>query len=186
MSALFDHLVDRERKILARLGLVALLAAVCCAVLSVGQKRAYDRALDDKERVVKTFAGVDGSRREKRVEWERWEEAAEDLTNFRTEYLYQEEDGANGLRLDLEGIFRMAGIRVSRFAFSYSELERSQVKKVSAAFSASVTYAKLKNLLALIESFPKLLTVEKIDFADTGSGGGLLRIRMTLAGYYGL
>jgi hypothetical protein len=186
MSAFSDVLNDKERKTLFRLGLVALLAAVSCAVLLVGQKKACLRAADNRERILQSYEKIDTARTEKEVEWQRWQEAAEDLADFRTEYLYNEEEGVNALRLDLEGIFRLAGMNVSDFSYSYSDLERGQMKKVAAAFSFSITYERLKRLLALIESFPKLLTVEKIDFADTGSGGGLLRIRMTMAGYYGL
>ena len=186
MSALIEVLNDRERKTLVRLGLVALLTAVLCAVLSLGQRKAYIRAADNKERLVRSYGEIQTAREAKLTDWDRWQEAARDLADFRSEYLYNEEEGVKALRLDLEGIFRLAGISVSRFTYSYSELERGEVKKITAAFSFSVTYEKLKRLLASIEKFPKLLTVDKIDFSDTGSGGGLLRIRMTLAGYYGL
>ncbi len=186
MSALIDVLNDRERKTLLRLGLVVLLAAVSCAVLSLGQKKAYLRAADRQERLRGDFERADASRREKQIELRRWSEAEQDLAVFETDYLYNEEEGINSLRLDLEGIFRLAGTNVSQFTYAYSDLEKGQVKKIAATFSISATYEQLKRFLALIESFPKFLTVEKIDFPDTGTGGGLLRIRMTLAGYYGL
>ncbi len=186
MNAFSEILNDRERTTLRRLALSAVLIVVLSVVVSTQQRNSSDRAGDVRDEQARSYRTVDGSRQAKAIEWQRWQEAAKDLEFFRSRYLYDDKEGGNALRLDLEQIFNRAGLRVSQIGYSYAEMDKGEVKKMVATFGYSGSYQGLKRLLAIIERFPKFLVVEKIDFTNTGAGSGILQVRLTLAGYYGI
>jgi len=70
-------------------------------------------------------------------------------------------------------------------SYSYTDQEKEKVRTTLITFTYSGTYAGLKRLLAVVQAFPKFLVIEKLEFPRTGSGGGGLSAKMTLAGYYG-
>jgi Tfp pilus assembly protein PilO len=68
--------------------------------------------------------------------------------------------------------------------YQYSDLERLPIKKIVVTFNYAVTYADLRQFLAIVERFPKFLAVEKIDFQKIDAESGLLNLKMTMAAYY--
>ncbi len=186
MSARSDLMNGRERKSLNRLAIIAVLALILGFVLSLSQRSAYLRAKDVHERSRESYLAIDGSLEKVKIERAKWDEASEDIDFFRSRFMYNDEDGINALRLDLEKIFDQAGLRVRDISYNYAELEKGRVKKIVATFNYSGSYPNFKKLLGIIERFPKFLTVEKLDFTDTGTVSGILRVRLMLAGYYGI
>jgi hypothetical protein len=186
MNALFDMFNDSERRTLVRIGLAALLALVVFFILFVrirgglGRERTASIALQEAaQNAVK-------ARDEARIEWKRWEDAGRDLAELRTGYYYDEEEGVQVLRQDLQQIFAMAGTTITDLSYGYSDLEREQVRKTLVTFTYNGTYAGLKKLLAVLEAFPKFLVIESVEFPRTGSGGERLSAKLTVAGYYGI
>ena len=176
----------RERKVLKRLALVAVLALILGFALSFKQRSSYLQAKDVHVQSRESFLAIDGTLEKVKAERARWDEAKEDIEFFRNRFMYNDEDGINALRLDLEKIFDQAGLRVRDISYNYAELEKGRVKKIVATFNYSGSYPNFKKLLGIIERFPKFLTVEKLDFTDTGTVSGILRVRLMLAGYYGI
>jgi hypothetical protein len=186
MNALFERFNDAERRTLGRLGLAALLVLAVFLVLFVrlrgglaNERNASFRLLEATQQTVK-------ARDEARTAWKRWEDAGRDLRELRTGYFYDEEGGVQALRQDLQTIFAMAGTTITDLSYGYADLEKEKVRKTLINFTYIGSYAGLKKLLAVLESFPKFLVIEKIDFPRTGSGGERLSAKMTLAGYYGI
>jgi hypothetical protein len=186
MNALFDLLNDRERRTLGRLGLVALVALVAFLFLFVrlrgGMEKQQTASFRLHEATQKTLQARDRAK----AEWKRWEDAGRDMAELRTGYFYEEEAGVQTLRQDLQQIFAQAGTTITNLDYGYSEMEKEKVRKTVVTFTYMGTYAGLKELLAAIESFPKFLVIEKVDFPRTGSGGERLSAKLTLAGYYGI
>jgi hypothetical protein len=186
MNAFFDLFNDQERRTLGRLGVagcvVLALFLVFFARLRGGL--AHDRMLsvslqENAQRAVK-------ARDEARVRWKLWEEAGQDLAELRANYFYEAQDSGQTLREDLQKIFAQAGTAITDLSYSYSDLEKEQVRKTVVTFTYTGTYAGLKKLLAVLEAFPKFLVIENIEFPRTGSGGERLSAKLTLAGYYGV
>jgi Type II secretion system (T2SS), protein M subtype b len=186
MNVLFDLFNDGERRTLGRLGLAALLLLAIFLVLLVrvrgglaGDQRASVRLQEAAQKAVK-------ARDEARIQWKLWEDAGRDLAELRTGYFYEEQESGQTLREDLQKIFAQAGTVITDLAYSYSDLEKEQVRKTVVTFTYTGTYAGLRRLLAVLEAFPKFLVIENIDFPRTGSGGERLSAKLTLAGYYGI
>jgi hypothetical protein len=186
MNALSDLLSDKERRTLSRLGLAALVALAVFLVLFVRLRTGLEKDKTESFRLHEATQKTVQARDEARAEWRRWEEAGRDLAELRTDYFYEPGAGIQVLRQDLQKIFARAGTRITDINYGYSEMEKEQVSKTLVTFAYSGTYAGLKKLLAAIEVFPKFLVIEKVEFPRTGSGGGRLNARLTLAGYYGI
>ena len=106
------------------------------------------------------------------------------MQTLREKYFYNEGDVINELRLDLRKVFSESGINARSFRYSYSNLEKERIGKVSVTFTFTGTYLILKRLLQALEKFPKFLLLEKIDFLKIGAEGAQLELRIVLAGYY--
>jgi hypothetical protein len=185
MNVLFDLLDDKERRRLVRFGLaVAVALAVFLAVVArfrVGLERERAASFRVHETTQKVLKARDAAS----AEWQRWEEAGKDLADLRTSYFYDQAVGIQPLRQDLQKIFAQAGTVVTDIDYGYSDMEKEKVHKTLITFTYTGTYAGLKKLLAVIRAFPKFLVIEKLEFPRTGTGGGGLSAKMTLAGYYG-
>lgn len=186
MNALFDMLDDRERRTLGRLGLAAVLALAVLLVLFVRVRGGLVREQAASFRLNETAQRTFQARDKAKAEWTRWEDAGRDLSELRASLFYEEGAGFPALRRDLERIFAEAGTSITDLDYAYSDLEKEQVRKTLITFTYSGTYAGLKKLLAVLESFPKFLVIEKLEFPRTGSGGERLNAKLTVAGYYGI
>ncbi|HPW17920.1 MAG TPA: GspMb/PilO family protein [Candidatus Aminicenantes bacterium] len=186
MNALFDLLDDGERRTLGRLGLAALVLLAVFLVLLVRVRGGLvrDRKLVMRSQEAALKAGQ--ARDEARVRWRLWEDAGRDLAELRAGYFYETQESGQALRDDLQKVFAQAGTVITDLAYSYSDLEKEQVRKTVVTFTYTGTYAGLRRLLAVLEAFPKFLVIENIDFPRTGSGGERLSAKFTLAGYYGV
>jgi len=184
MKELFNRLTGTEKKTLAALAAGTLAVLLVFLFVSLGAKRSYGRARDALARLDAEYGKVLTSSTASVAEAKRWEEAARDLEDLKTKYFYDDAQGIMGLRRDLDRIFGEAGIRVSQISYSYEDLERGKFKRVVASFDFRGPYALLKRFLAIVERFPKFLTVEKIDFLNTSSDTGSLELKIELAGYY--
>ncbi len=186
MNALFDLLTDKERRTLVRLGAAALLALVVLLVLLTRVRGGLKKERVEAAQLRNSSARAVKARDEARAEWRRWEEANRDIEELRTGFFYDPEEGGQILRLDLEQIFAQAGTSITDLNYGYSDMEKEQVRKTVVTFTYAGTYAGLKRLLAVLEVFPKFLVIDKLEFPRTGSDGGRLSVRLTLAGYYGI
>jgi len=186
MNALFDMLDDRERRTLIRLGLAAGLALILLIVLFARVRGGLLKERADSFRLHETAQRTAQARDKAKAEWARWEDAGRDLAELRTSFFYEEGAGFQALRQDLERLFAQAGTSITDFDYGYSDMEKEQVRKTLVIFTYSGTYAGLKKLLAVLESFPKFLVIEKLEFPRTGSGGERLNAKLTVAGYYGI
>jgi hypothetical protein len=186
MNALFDLLDDKERRTLGRLGLAAALALVVFLILFARVRGGLLKERADSFRLHEAAQRTVLARDKAKAEWGRWEDAGRDLAELRTGFFYEEGAGFQALRQDLERIFAQAGTSITDLDYGYSDMEKEQVRKTIVTFTYSGTYAGLKTLLAALESFPKFLVIEKVEFPRTGSGGERLNAQMAVAGYYGI
>ncbi len=186
MNALFDLFNDAERRTLGRLAAVALAVLVLTVGLLVRVRGGLGR--DERVSVRNQEAAQNAvkARDEARVQWKLWEDAGQDLADLRTNYFYEAQESDQTLRQDIQRVFAQAGTTITDLAYSYSDLEREKARKTVVTFTYTGTYVGLLRLLATLEAFPKFLVIENVEFPRTGSGGGSLSAKLTLAGYYGI
>ncbi len=186
MKRLVKLLSAKERRTLGVLAAASGLAFLALVFVAAGEMRGFRRADASARKLAAELVRTEAARDEAGAEARRWEEAKRDLARLRTERFYDEALEIRDLRTDLERVFNEAGIRVSRIAYQYSDLEKGKMRKVVVEFTFGGTYAGLKRFLGVIERSPKFLTLERIDFPNTSAGTPILQLKIELAAYYAM
>lgn len=183
---MLNLLEDKEKKALRYIGIVLGLILIFLFLVALPQRKRYFSALsvlEEKERNYTYFQGISQSKEE---EWNRWQEAFRDMDELKSQYFYEERQIPLQLRIDLDQIQKKARVRASRFNYRYTQFKREEIKKVSVNFDIKGPYIALKRFLLTVEELPKFLFVEKIDFLDVDSQGGMLELKIVLAVYYAI
>jgi hypothetical protein len=183
MKEVFDLLDRREKRVTGLLCCLLGAALIFFLLGSLPQIRHYSRlasSLRSKEKSYQTASQKTSKRRE---EWLKWQQAQKDLEDLRKQYFY-DKDVQPKLRLDLERIFKEAGVSVSPIEFTYFELKKEKTNKVNITFNLRSSYPSLKKFIYLVEKFPKFLVIEKIDFLRIENAQEVLELKVILAGYY--
>lgn len=184
MKNVFRYLSPSERQVLRTLSLLLVLGLVFLVFISFGERRTYFQRRDSSAARERENAELQKSRAAKKLEWERWRQALLDLAELKANYFYDDTQGINQLRLDLQGIFDEAGVSVTGINYTYSQFDKEQIKKVSAAFHLTGSYLNIKKFIDLTEKFPKFVTLERVDFVKIDTENDSLDLNIVLAGYY--
>jgi Tfp pilus assembly protein PilO len=183
MKELIDLLDKREQRITALLCFLLGAALLFFLLVSLPQKMHYLKTVSSLRSKEKSYEIAAQKTSEKREEWLKWQQTRKDLEEIRNKYFYEKEIQPK-LRLDLERIFSEAGVHLSSIEYGYSELKKEKVNKVNITFNLRSSYSSLKRFIHLVETFPKFLVIEKIDFVSIESAQEILELRVVLAGYY--
>ena len=183
MKNIAEYLERGERRNVAVLGLVFVLALLFLVFVALGQRRGYHRAAGDLEVLRAEAQSADAVRSEAKGEWFRWDEARLDLETLHRDYFYHKDQGISKLRLDLQQLFNGQGLNPSDLKFDYADYEKDKAQKVSATFTFSGSYELLRRFLFSVEEFPRLLFVERITFVSIDSGSGSLNLKIAVAAY---
>lgn len=182
---MFNLLGERDRRILAALGLLVVLGLVFLFVFGFRQKMAYTRSVDSLSRLQDKLNALAASSEEKQVEWQKWEQTQHDIEELGKNYFYNEKDGIIQLRRDLQKIFRESRIRASDKRYEYFPVKRVDgMNAVRIMFQTFSSYDDLKKFIHSVEIFPRFLLLEKIDFLDLDSSGGGIKLNVSLTGYF--
>ena len=184
MKDIFRSFNDAERKRLQVLLIILGFCLVFLFLVSLRERRSFNRLEDTLARQKAAFVKLDAERSSAVSERARWEQAAKDLDTLKADHFYQEKDGVNVLRLDLQQLFAKSGISARTLNFDYADLDRQKARKVTVTFNFTGSYPLLKNFLDTVEQFPKFLCLERLDFVRITGGGNILELRVILAGYY--
>ena len=184
MKKLISLLNARERKTLQT---AAVLAGAVAAVLLVFAGRAEVRAGREarrlaaaEERAREADRGLEAAK----ADDGRWIQARADVRELGSKWLYDPAQGIPGFRYDLRQVFQTAGTAAPEIIYGEAELVRDRLRRVTADFRLTGTYAFFRRLLETVESHPRALHVDKVEFEDIGTQPGLIQVRVTLAGYY--
>jgi len=184
MKEIFESLSQDERKVLKII--VALLALVLLFLvfITLRGRNAYSRSFSLLSSKEKEYQSLNLSRIERQKEWQSWNKAVQDIEELKTSYFYGAAQNPNQLRLDLQKIFEESQMNVSQIKYTYTQFEKEKVKKVSISFNLSGSYFSLKRFIHSVETLPKFLLLEKIDFLETSVDGNFLTLKISLGGYY--
>jgi Tfp pilus assembly protein PilO len=184
MRKLFDLLTRKEKSILGILFILVLGALCLLLFVGISQKRSFTRAEQGKTELQRELASAQKKRDGMAEEWELWKAAGQDYQKIKEEYLYQAKDALPLMRADVERILQKARVRVPQIRYEYEEFEEEHIQLIRFTFSIRGTYSRLKSFVHEIETFPKLIVMEKIDFVDIQPQSGFLTLRIHLVGYH--
>jgi len=184
MRELFNLLEENEKKTLRVLGVLLVVSLLFLLLVSFPQKKSSIRALSRLESKQSEHQHSNGMTQEKEKEWRLWEGAYRDIDELRKSYFYSGKDAVKQMRLDIQRILSQARIPSFQKKYSYAEFRKEKISKMSMSFNVRGTYQTLKKFIQSVEEFPKFLIVEKIDFLDIDDAGGVLELKIVLAGYY--
>lgn len=184
MKEAFSNINQKERRQLA--GAAALLGLILIfLVFGVGSMRRSCRksveilALADKDMAA---AGESLGRTE--AEWERWEQASRDMADLQEKFFYSADEWLKPVRLDLQRLLDDSSILHSQKNFLYTHFEGEGISKVDIEFNVTGSYNSLKAFIQSVESLPRFLMIERIDFLEIDPQGARIKLRVILAGYH--
>lgn len=147
-------------------------------------RRAYGKSTDLLAAIEKNIAAAEKSRAETESDWKRWEQAHKDMAELQENNFYNTEDYVKEIRLDLQRILDESPIQHSQKRFQYFHFEKEKISKEIVEFNVTGSYHSLKTFIHAVESFPRFLVIERIDFLDIDPQGLGIKLRILLAGYY--
>lgn len=118
-------------------------------------------------------------------ELERWMNTQRELEELKVSAFYSGNMGAEDFRDDLRQLFQKAGLGVPAINYQYDETmpKNKNLKRLTASFNLRTSYPALKNLLYQIETWPKWLTLDQINFQRIEEATGVLELRLAVSGY---
>jgi Tfp pilus assembly protein PilO len=184
MNGIFELLGRKDRRTLGVLCLFFVLALFYLFVVALGAKRSYSESLDQladrKERAQK----VEDARRAKNEDWRKWQKTLKDIQELKANYFYKEKEGISLLMRDTERILNGARIRASQKRYDYADFKEGVYRIVRVTFETAGSYTALKKFIHSVETFPRFLLVQKIDFLEVDPFSGGLKVRVALVAYY--
>lgn len=178
-----EQLTAKERKILATTSILALAALILLFIVPFGKRRAYYKKYAEWKIINNNYVQTYPDLVQTRKKWEDWKNVASDLKKLEP-YLYGSDQVLKSLRSDLAEIFAECGIAAPEIQYAYNDLSKKEFKKILITFSISTSYFQLRRFIHSVETFPKMLLLERIEFMDVASGGNVIKLRISLAMYY--
>jgi Tfp pilus assembly protein PilO len=184
MNGIFELLERKDRRILGVLCLFLILALIYLFVVALGAKRSYEESLDQLAAKKESALKMEDMRKEKNAEWLKWNKTLQDVEELRDKYFYKDKEGISPLMRDMQQILNSARIRVSQKRYDYADLEEGLYRIVHVTFETAGSYAALKKFIHSVETFPRFLVVQKLDFMDVDPLSGGLKVKVALVAYY--
>lgn len=184
MNELIELLRQKERRFLAALSLLLVLALLFYVFIARGMKGSYSQAEASFNLKTKRFQEIDAERQAAKREWRRWRLAIKDVDALRDGYFYKAETIAQDMRRDIAEIFKETGIPVPDIRYAYIAGSDRAIGGETATFQIAGPYSLIKRFIHGVESFPRFLIIEQIDFVDIQRQSQALRLKITLGGYY--
>lgn len=184
MKEIIDLLTPGEKRLIK---IMLLLFGLSCLFLifNLTWSRAQLSKLDARLAFQKKALDQAKEARDKsEQQWLLWSEAAHQLEALKSKWYYRAEEGVRQMRIDLEEIFSRAGINLPALQYHYQDLEKSRVRKISFNLRLRASYLALRELLAHLETFPRFLFLEDLDFQGVSDGGTNLDLRLVISAYY--
>lgn len=181
-----DKLKPAERRVLRTLSLACLLALVLALAAFVWARNAHVGLRTARDDVASARAEAGRQAEQEKTRLQLWEEAGRDLEFMRANYLYRQEFWSQAVSLDLQRILGQAGASATDIEYKLNRPDKDGTGRIAVTFAFNGSYVGLKRLLAEIRNHPKFLVIEKLDFSGQREYEGLVKVRFTLAGYYGI
>ncbi len=184
MKELIELLNPKERKALQLAFLVLCLALVFLAFVLSWEKGRLSNLQGEVARRRKALEQAQTSLEKSKQNWLQWSATRRDLDELKSNWYYRGEDAIQAMRLDLGQVMSRAGLSLPPVQYSYQEVEKDLIGKVSFNFRLATSYFGLRTLVAEIESFPKFLCLERLEFQNVTDQGNRLDVRLVITAYH--
>jgi hypothetical protein len=184
MKEAFSLINQKERRQLVAVAALLGLTLLFYFFGAANVRKAYGKSTDLLAAIEENIAAAEESRAETETGWKRWEQANKDMTELQENNFYNTEDYPKEVRLDLQRILDESPIQHSQKRFQYFHFEKEKIGKVIVEFNVTGSYHSLKTFIHAVESLPRFLMIERIDFLDIDPQGMGIKLRVLLAGYY--
>ena len=184
MKDIFRSFNDTERKRLRQLLLILGVSLVFLFLVSLRERRSFHRLEDTLAGQKAALAKLDAARSSAVSEGTKWEQAVKDLETLKADRFYQDKDGVNVLRLDLQQLFSESGIMARAIKFDYADLDKERSRKVTVTFNFTGSYPLLKKFSGHARAVPQVPLPGEAGFREDhgrgeqpraqGRSGGLL------------
>jgi Tfp pilus assembly protein PilO len=186
MKEIINLLSRTDRRAVIALGLAIMLGLILYASVFLPKRTSYLSRQRQIDRQQQELQRLEAQRLEQKTMLADWIQAQEEVQEVKSQYFYSRETGYQSVRQDLNHIFQATGIQAERIRYDYAEVRDADIQKMIIHFEVSGTYDRLKGFLFEIETFPKFILVEKIDFRNTKEASRNITLSLTLAAYHAL
>jgi len=184
MKEIFDSLTQSEKRILEVFLVLLVLSIAFLFFIGLKEKGKYAEILSSISSKEREYQKLNVKKLEKKRDWLKWRKAVQDMKELGENYFYDEKQGINMLRLDLQRFLDESRIKASQIKYNFYKFEKEKINKVNLTFNLTGSYFALKKFINSVEKYQKFLIIEKIDFLNTSADKGPLKFKITLAGYY--
>lgn len=121
----------------------------------------------------------------RKKELELWVNTQKELEELRSSAFYTEKEGPDNFRDDLLQVFKKLGLTIPPINYQYEEISRQnrQLRKLTASFSLKMSYPAWKKFLYEIETWPRWLIIDQVNFQRIEVATGIMELRLAVSGY---
>lgn len=184
MPELIELLSLAERKRLRGLGLVAGLLVLLVIVSLFFWSYRLNGIRAEAVRLTSELERISKQNEQARQEFQSWQETRKDLEELEATAFYRGADGLEAFRQDLKNLFQQSGLTVPPINYQYDETGKKQFNRMAASFAVRFSYPVLKKFLYRVETWPRILVLDQLNFQKIDNITGILDLRITLSGYY--
>lgn len=184
MKELIKLLNPKERKVLQLVFLASCLGLLFLAFVLSWEKGKLRSLGEEVAGRRKTLEQDQESLEKSKQLWLQWSATRRHLDEVKSNWYYRGEEGVQAMRLDLGQVMSRVGLPLPPVQYSYQEIEKDLIGKVSFNFRLATSYFSLRNFMVEIESFPKFLCLERLEFQNVSDEGNRLDVRLVVAGYH--
>lgn len=179
-----ELLVPKERRRLSAFGLVTALAVLLVIASLFFWSYRLDSLRAEARRLTAELEKISARNEQARTELRSWQETGRDLEEMENTVFYSEDGGQETFRQDLKNLFQQAGLPVPPISYQYDDTGKKQFRRLAASFALRFSYPSLKRFLYQVETWPRLLLIDQLNFQKIDNAAGTLDLRITLSGYY--
>jgi hypothetical protein len=182
---LINLLSPDGRKTALVLSLLTVATGIFFLTVPLKRRAGYYSSRLASQQIEQRLSNLEGDRTSNQEKLRRWQEVRDEIQKLRDTYIYHK-GMPTELRLDLEKILRNIGLRTPPIDYVYEDYPDPGFRKIQLSFAVSAPYFQIRNIIHAVETLPKFLILERIEFLDIDNQGVSIRVRFKLAGFYEL
>ncbi|MGB9894218.1 MAG: hypothetical protein ACPLRA_07355 [Candidatus Saccharicenans sp.] len=184
MLKLSELLVLKERRLINRLSLVVGIVILFLIFSLFFWSHKLNAIKVEAGKLTAELEKISQQTEQSQLDFRRWQETKKDLEELKRTAFYSGEDGLEAYRQDLRALFQQAGLPMPAVSYQYEEQGNRKFKRLAASFGLNFSYPVFKRFLYQLETWPRLLLLDQINFQKIDNVSGNLQVRITLSGYY--
>jgi len=184
MPKLNELLTTRERRFVARLSLVGGILALILIFFFFFWGHRLNQVRSEAVKLTGELNKIVQQNEQYRLDFKRWQQTKVDLEEIKKKALYYGGDGLEAFRQDLKNIIQQAGLQLPPVSYQYEETEKKHFRRLAASFGLNFSYPVFKRFLYQLETWPRLLLLDQINFQEIDNVSGAFQLRITISGYY--